>query len=37
MNARVLKNLELISFNGHVELTSSGEFVKTMMGDENGE
>jgi len=37
MNARVLKSLELISFNGRVELTQSGKFVKTMMGDNNGE
>jgi len=35
MNARILRGLDLISFNGHVGLTSSGEFVKNIMGDKN--
>lgn len=36
LNARVLRDLGLISFKRFVELTDSGKLVKTILGDYDG-
>jgi hypothetical protein len=36
LNARILRDLELIRYNGFVTITDSGIIIKNILGDKNG-